>query len=123
MSRADRERWFPPSVGAIGSVESCLAVSLLGRYMLASRHEFPCQAVHISPDGMALIAPVSGRESEGVVAYVDQIGRVTGVIAQIFDNGFVVRFTATARKREKLAARLAQLAARDIQDRPEKRNG
>ena len=36
-------------------------VSLLGRYMLADRREFPCQVVDMSPGGMAVIAPVVGK--------------------------------------------------------------
>jgi hypothetical protein len=123
MSRADREHRLPSPCRANGSGGFCVAVNLLGRYMLANRHEFPCQTVDVSPDGMALIAPVSGREGERVVAYVDQIGRVAGVITQVFDNGFVLNFAAPARKREKLAAQLAQLAARDIGDAPERRDG
>jgi c-di-GMP-binding flagellar brake protein YcgR len=36
-------------------------VSLLGRYMLADRREYPCQITDMSPGGMALIAPVSAN--------------------------------------------------------------
>ena len=38
-------------------------VNLLGRYMLADRREYPCQVVNMSPGGMALIAPVSGKSA------------------------------------------------------------
>ena len=36
-------------------------VNLLGRYMLPDRREFPCQVINMSPGGMAVLAPVSGR--------------------------------------------------------------
>lgn len=36
-------------------------VSLVGRYMLADRREFPCQVVDMSPGGIAVIAPVVGK--------------------------------------------------------------
>ena len=36
-------------------------VNLLGRYMLSDRREFPCQVINMSPGGMAVLAPVSGR--------------------------------------------------------------
>src|SRR5437588_4090572 len=39
-------------------------VNLLGRYMLADRREFPCQVLDMSPGGMAIIGPVSGKRSE-----------------------------------------------------------
>ncbi len=96
-------------------------VNLLGRYMLADRREFPCQVVNMSPGGMALIAPVGGAPGERVVAYVDHLGRLEGKIARIFQNGFAMTISATARKRDKLAAQLTWLANRHILGLPEDR--
>src|SRR6476659_8763878 len=79
-------------------------VNLLGRYMLADRREFPCQVTDMSPGGMALIAPVRGEVSERVIAYVDHVGRLEGIVARHFQNGFAMTVAATARKRDKLAA-------------------
>src|SRR5438105_11857247 len=79
-------------------------VNLLGRYMLADRREFACQVVNMSPGGMALIAPVCGQPGERVIAYVDHVGRLEGVIARHFENGFAMTVAATSRKRDKLAA-------------------
>src|SRR5271170_8223255 len=79
-------------------------VNLLGRYMLEDRREFPCQVVNMSPGGMALIAPVGGVAGERVIAYVDHLGRLEGRIARPFQNGFAMTISATARKRDKLAA-------------------
>jgi hypothetical protein len=96
-------------------------VNLLGRYMLADRREFPCQVVNISPGGMALIAPVGGNPGDRVIAYVDHLGRLEGKIARIFQNGFAMTISATARKRDKLAAQLTWLANRHILGLPEDR--
>jgi len=96
-------------------------VSLLGRYMLADRREFPCQVVNMSPGGMALIAPVVGNPGERVIAYVDHLGRLEGVIARTIDNGFAMTIAATSRKRDKLAAQLTWLANRHILNLPEDR--
>ena len=93
-----------------------VAVNLLGRYMLEDRREFPCQVVDMSPGGMAVIAPVNGYEGERVIAYIDQVGRLEGIIVRVFENGFAVRFAATARKRDKLAGQLARFAERDVVD-------
>ena len=87
-------------------------VNLLGRYMLADRREFPCQVVNMSPGGMALIAPVGGAPGERIIAYVDHLGRLEGHVARIFQNGFAMTISATARKRDKLAAQLTWLANR-----------
>jgi len=96
-------------------------VNLLGRYMLADRREFPCQVVNMSPGGMALIAPVGGAPGERIIAYVDHLGRLEGHIARMFQNGFAVTLSATARKRDKLAAQLTWLANRHILGLPEDR--
>src|SRR5215207_9268597 len=96
-------------------------VNLLGRYMLADRREFPCQVTDMSPGGMALIAPVVGQTGERVVAYVDHVGRLEGIIARQFQNGFAMTVAATTRKRDKLAAQLTWLANRHILGLPEDR--
>ncbi|MFZ0608751.1 MAG: PilZ domain-containing protein [Xanthobacteraceae bacterium] len=96
-------------------------VNLLGRYMLADRREFPCQVINMSPGGMALIAPVAGATAERVIAYVDHLGRLEGQIARLFENGFAMTISSTARKRDKLAAQLTWLANRNILSLPEDR--
>jgi len=96
-------------------------VNLLGRYMLPDRREFPCQVINMSPGGMALIAPVCGAAGERVIAYVDHLGRLEGQIARVFQNGFAMTISATARKRDKLAAQLTWLANRQILSLPEDR--
>jgi hypothetical protein len=96
-------------------------VNLLGRYMLPDRREYPCQVINMSPGGMALIAPVAGKEDQRVVAYVDHVGRLEGQITRIFENGFAMTIAASSRKRDKLAAQLTWLANRHILNLPEDR--
>ena len=96
-------------------------VDLLGRYMLEDRREFPCQVINMSPGGMAVIAPQCGRLGERVVAYIDHVGRLEGMIARIFPSGFSMTIAASPRKRDKLAAQLTWLANRHILDLPEDR--
>jgi hypothetical protein len=96
-------------------------VNLLGRYMLADRREFPCQVSEMSPGDMALLAPVSGQVGERVIAYVDHLGRLEGKIIRLTANGFAMTFSATARKRDKLAAQLTWIANRHILGLPEDR--
>jgi hypothetical protein len=98
-----------------------VSVQLLGRYMLETRREYPCQSVNISPGGMALLAPVPGNLGERVIVYLDQVGRVEGQVVRHFQNGFAIAFSATIRKRDKLAAQLTWLANREILGLPEDR--
>lgn len=87
-------------------------VNLLGRFMLEDRHEYPCQIVDMSPGSAALITPVVGKIDERVIAYVDHIGRIEGVVARHIDGGFAMTISATLRKRDKLASQLTWLANR-----------
>jgi hypothetical protein len=96
-------------------------VNLLGRYMLSDRRDFPCQVIDMSPGGMAIVTPVMGTPGERVIAYVDHLGRLEGKIARLLDNGFAMTISATARKRDKLAAQLTWLANRQILNLPEDR--
>src|ERR1700733_673747 len=96
-------------------------VDLLGRYMLEDRREFPCQVIDMSPGGVSVIAPQCGRAGERVVAYIDHVGRLEGVIARVFPSGFSMSIAASQRKRDKLAAQLTWLANRHILDLPEDR--
>ena len=96
-------------------------VSVLGRYMLADRREFPCQVIEMSPGDARVIAPVPGEVGERVVAYLDHIGRVEGTVNRMIEGGFAMEVHASMRKRDKMAAQLTWLANKDILNLPEDR--
>lgn len=100
-------------------------VSILGRYMLADRREFPCQVIEMSPGDAVVIAPVIGQQDERIIAYIDHIGRLEGKVYQMIDGGFVMSVNASSRKREQLAAQLTWLANKDalnlVEDRRHER--
>jgi hypothetical protein len=96
-------------------------VSLLGRYMLTDRREFPCQVLEMSPGDAVVIAPVSGMAGERVIAYLDHLGRIEGDITEVIDGGFQMDVVATSRKRDKMAAQLTWLANKDLLNLPEDR--
>ena len=96
-------------------------ISVLGRYMLADRREFPCQVLEMSPGEALMIAPVRGAPGEKVIAYIDHIGRVEGTITTHVDGGFVIEVAASTRKRDKMAVQLTWLANKDLLNLPEDR--
>ncbi|MGL4812980.1 MAG: PilZ domain-containing protein [Beijerinckiaceae bacterium] len=96
-------------------------VSLLGRYMLEDRQEFPCQTKDMSPGGILLHAPFPGRVGERVVVYLDQLGRLEGRVTRTVSGGFAMTINATIRKRDKLASQLTWLANRHTLGLPEDR--
>ncbi|WDQ98896.1 PilZ domain-containing protein [Devosia sp. J2-20] len=96
-------------------------VSVLGRYMLADRREFPCQVLEMSPGDAIAIAPAAGGVGEKVIAYLDLIGRIEGTILSQIEGGFVMDLAASPRKRDKMAAQLTWLANKDALNLPEDR--
>ncbi len=96
-------------------------VSLLGRYMLTDRSEYPCQVLEMSPGDAVVVAPVPGTAGERVVAYLDHLGRVEGTITEVIEGGFKMDMAATPRKRDKTAAQLTWLANKDLLNLPEDR--
>ena len=97
-------------------------VKLLGRYMLADHTEYACQTIDMSPGGVSLAAPNTGELGERVVCYLEEIGRVEGNIARVFEGGFSIEYQATERKREKLAEKLTWLANRTSLNLSDARN-
>jgi hypothetical protein len=96
-------------------------VSLLGRYMLADRQEYPCQTVDMSPGGVLLTAPVKGAMGERVVVYLEHLGRIEGEVTRHTPQGFAICIHAATRKRDKLASQLTWLANRTALGLPEDR--
>ncbi len=96
-------------------------VSILGRYMLADRREFPCQVLSMSPGDAVVIAPVAGIVGERVIVYLDHLGRIEGTVLEQVDGGFLMDIAASPRKRDKMAAQLTWLANKDILNLPEDR--
>jgi hypothetical protein len=88
-------------------------VTVLGRYMLADKREYPCQTLDMSVGGVSLFAPVRGALGERVIVYLDQLGRIEGLIARHTKNGFALSMSLPLMKREKLAEQLTWLVNRD----------
>jgi hypothetical protein len=96
-------------------------VKLYGRYMLEDRTEHPCQVIDMSPGNAQLVADFVGAPGEKVIAYIDHIGRVEGILTRTDPDGFGMTILASERKKDKLAAQLTWLANRHELDLPEDR--
>ena len=100
----------PPLVSA-GRAAGALAGG--GRFVMTDGIEHRCQVRAISSSGATLRAAVHGRPGEAVVCYLDGLGRVQGRLTRVVDGGFQVAFAASATKRERLEAHLAEPAPPD----------
>lgn len=98
-----------------------VSVNIPGRLMLATHEEFPCNVVDMSPGDVSFTCvgrPIAG---ERVIAYLDHIGRLEGIVLSLSNTGFVMSINATDRKREKLAAQLTWIANKHELGLPEDR--
>src|SRR5277367_4795186 len=94
---------------------------LPGQFMREDRQEFNCVTIDISPGGIALSSESPGEIDEKIVAYLNQIGRVQGVVSRRFYGGFAISMKLPLLKREKLADQLTWLANRQALGLPEDR--
>lgn len=88
-------------------------LALIGRFMRADRHEYACRMIDISIGGAAFASPVQLEIGEQIIAYVDELGGLEGVVSRLFEGGFALDLKATRHKREKLAARIIWLINRN----------
>ncbi|WP_157014820.1 PilZ domain-containing protein [Mesorhizobium xinjiangense] len=98
-----------------------VSVTIYGRFMLEDRSEHDCQVIDMSPGDVLFRSQRVGHLGEKVIAYLDHIGRVEGVITRKQDDGFAARIIASERKRDRLAAQLTWLANKHELDLPEDR--
>ncbi|MEX0409689.1 PilZ domain-containing protein [Aquibium sp. LZ166] len=96
-------------------------VKIYGRFMLEDRTEHPCQVIDMSPGNALLRADRMGELGEKVIAYIDHIGRIEGVVTRQVEDGFAMTIIASDRKKDKLAAQLTWLANKHELDLPEDR--
>jgi hypothetical protein len=96
-------------------------VKIYGRFMLEDRTEHSCQVVDMSPGNVAFRTDRIGEPGEKVIAYIDHIGRVEGVVTRRLQDGFAMTVIASDRKKDKLAAQLTWLANKHELDLPEDR--
>ncbi len=96
-------------------------VKIYGRFMLEDRTEHPCQVMDMSPGSVALRCQRIGEPGERVIAYLEHVGRVEGIVTRRLDDGFAMTVIASERKKDKLAAQLTWLANKHELDLPEDR--
>jgi len=84
-------------------------VKIFGRFMREDKQEYPCQVINMSAGGMAMLAPVTCHQGERIVAYLDNLGRIEGIVVRDIEGGFAVRILASLYKRERIANLLAWL--------------
>ena len=107
--RADGQAHAAPQIEADRRRHVRFEVNLLGRFMRADKNEYPCRIRDISVGDAAFLAPVAVENGERIVAYVEHIGGIEGMVCRVLDGGFAIKIAASQHKREKLASQITRL--------------
>lgn len=98
-------------------------VDLEGRLMREDYSEQKCKIGRMSPALASFICASQPKIGERIVSYVDQVGRLEGIVSHINQDCFEVVINATPRKQGKLAAQLTWLANKhEMQDADDRRH-
>jgi hypothetical protein len=87
-------------------------LNLLGRFMLPDKQEFPCRLKNISLGGASLASSIVPADGDRILVQFEEIGLLEGNVTRVFHGGFSISFTASHRRRQKLAAQLTWLLNR-----------
>jgi hypothetical protein len=83
--------------------------------------KFSCHAVNISQRAIALAAPVIGTPGKRVIAHIDQLGRIEGVIIHVLEGGFAMSIAASEEQRRELVDKFETIGRPEIREIPEQR--
>lgn len=84
-------------------------VNLPGRLMRADRTEHECLAYIMSAGEVSIQTSIATVKGEGIVAYLETVGRVAGQVTDVTQHGFVMSIIAPSKHRDKLADKLTWL--------------
>lgn len=92
------------------------AVSIPGRFSFADvrnargeRRIYGCHAVNPSIREIAIASPISAKLQARVIAYIDHLGKLEGLVTRVLQRGFVMGIYAKGDDRRKLAAKIEWL--------------
>lgn len=84
-------------------------VILFGRFMLPDASEHPCQVTQLTPEGAVFLTGIAASSGLGIVAYIDEIGRLEALAGEAVEGGFAVTFQISGPRRERIESRIRLL--------------
>ncbi len=96
--------------------------NLEGRFMRSSKDEHSCRVVDVSVGGLSIDSTTVVELGEKVICYIQEIGRVEGVVIRIHEAGFAIQFVMSSRALDKLADHLTWLVNRQHLDTQDQRS-
>ena len=82
---------------------------LFGRFMLPDQSEHACRLRNITPDDAEIISETEIGTGTHIVAYIDDIGRLEGIVTGCMPDGFVLGLRLPRAGRERIFKRLQWL--------------
>jgi hypothetical protein len=79
---------------------------MFGRFMLADMTEHPCRVSDLSVDGVTFLTAVDVEPHAPLVAYIQDVGRVEGTVADKVPGGIRISFQLSGTRRQRLESRL-----------------
>lgn len=76
------------------------------RFLLQDGTEHGGVVSDVSVGGMNVVSEAQPAEGSIVIAYVEDLGRLEGIVSRVNETGFAVRLTLSALRRDKLEERL-----------------
>lgn len=89
---------------------------LFGRYMRPDQQEYPCQVGTLDASKIEFIAQNEVEFGEHIVAYLDQIGRIEGLVSARNEAGFTISLSLSGSRLERFEKRVEWLNNRDESD-------
>ena len=89
-----------------------VCVELRGRYLLSDGTEHACQTIDMSPTGIFIRGPKIGLHGERVIVYIENLGRVEGVVVRRRPGSFALDLRTPGAKRARLAERIEWIQRR-----------
>ena len=83
-----------------------------GRFMRTTKEEHSCTILDVSVGGISIESTVQVVPGEKIICYIQEIGRVEGVVVRNHDTGFALQFIMSGRALDKLADHLTWLVNR-----------
>ncbi|CAN0488657.1 unnamed protein product, partial [Discosporangium mesarthrocarpum] len=103
------------------SEQSSGAEILFGRYMRPDQQEYACQVGAIDARKIEVIANHEVEFGEHIVAYLDQIGRIEGLVSARNEGSFTISLALTGTRLERFEKRLEWLNDRENGDDADQR--
>src|SRR5439155_14839512 len=109
-----RERYVNASAGLQSPTGAAppapLQNALFGRFMLPDMSEHACQVNGKTIDGATFITSHVPPTGQPIVAYLEEAGRIEATSAEPVEGGFLVTFSLTGARRDRLEQRLRWIA-------------